>query len=94
MTAVLVEATRGEAVESIHAGVVVVANADGEVVAGAGDAEQVAYFRSSAKPFQAVPMVESGGADAFGFTPAELALCCASHKGSPHHQAGVVGMLA
>ena len=94
MTTVLVQATRGEAVESVHAGVVVVANTAGEVVAGAGDAEQVAYFRSAAKPFQAVPLVESGGADAFGLTAAELALCCASHNGSPHHQAGVAAMLA
>ena len=94
MAAVLVEATRGEAVESVHFGVAVVADTAGEVVARAGDPEHFAYFRSAAKPFQAVPIVESGAADAFGFTPAELALCCASHNAEPKHQEQVAAMLA
>ena len=91
---VLCEVTRGSEVESVHHGVVAVADAAGEVVAAAGDPEHVAYFRSAAKPFQAVPLVESGAADAFGFTPAELALCCASHSATPAHQAQVAAMLA
>jgi L-asparaginase II len=85
---------RGGAVESVHAGVVVVANRQGEVIASAGDPKTFAYFRSSAKPFQAVPLVESGAADRFGFTPAELALCCASHQAEPRHQEQVAAMLA
>jgi L-asparaginase II len=85
---------RGGAVESVHAGVVVVANTKGEVVAGAGDPDTFAYFRSSAKPFQAIPLIESGAADRFGFTPAELALCCASHNAEPRHQDQVAAMLA
>jgi len=91
---VLAEATRGGVTESVHHGVVVVADGAGRVVAGAGDPERFAYFRSSAKPFQAIPLVESGAADAFGLTPAELALCCASHHGEPHHQAEVAALLA
>ncbi len=94
MTVILAEVTRGERVESVHHGVVAVVNAAGELVAGVGDPEHVAYFRSSAKPFQAVPLVESGAADAFGFIPAELALACASHNAEPSHQAGVASMLA
>lgn len=89
----LVETTRGGIPESVHHGVVVAVNAAGEVVAQAGDPEQVVFFRSSAKPFQAIPVIESGAADAFGFTPAELALCCASHAGSPDHQRQVAAML-
>lgn len=65
----------------------------GEIVASAGDPERVVFFRSSAKPFQAIPLIESGAADAFGFTPAELALACASHYGSPEHQRQVAAML-
>ncbi|MFT4038219.1 MAG: asparaginase [Thermomicrobiales bacterium] len=94
MLAVIAETTRGGIAESLHHGVVVAVNAAGEVVASAGDPEHVVFFRSSAKPFQAIPVIESGAADAFGFTSAELALCCASHEGSPSHQAQVEAMLA
>lgn len=94
MPTVIAETTRGGITESLHYGVVVAVDAAGNVVASAGDPEHVVFFRSSAKPFQAIPVVESGAADAFGLTPAELALCCASHEGSPAHQSHVQAMLA
>jgi L-asparaginase II len=94
MPVAIAETTRGGITESVHYGVVVAVDATGEVVASAGDPETVVFFRSSAKPLQAIPVVESGAADAFGFTPAELALCCASHEGSPEHQRQVATMLA
>lgn len=93
MPTLLAEVTRGGRVESIHMGDIAVADAEGTVVAGAGDPSRFAYFRSSAKPFQAISLIESGAADAFGFTTAELALCCASHHGEPHHQEQVAAML-
>lgn len=93
MTAVLAEVTRGGAVESVHAGTVAVVDVEGNLRAWAGDPEQFAYFRSSAKPFQALPVIESGAADRFGFTPAELALCCASHSAEERQQAQVLAML-
>jgi L-asparaginase II len=91
---VLAEVTRGDLVESVHHGVVVAADADGNVVAAAGDAEMLAFFRSAAKPFQAVPLVESGAADRFDFTPADMALCCSSHDGMRWQQDAVARMLA
>src|ERR1044072_244336 len=94
MLSVIAETTRGGITESVHHGVVVAVDARGDIVAAGGDPEQMVFFRSSAKPFQAIPVIESGAADAFGFTPAELALCCASHEGSPAHQAQVQAMLA
>jgi L-asparaginase II len=94
VTALLAELTRGGVVESVHAGTIVVAGVDGALIASMGDPEQFAYFRSSAKPFQAVQVVESGAADRFGFTPAELALCCASHSAEAIHQSQVLAMLA
>jgi L-asparaginase II len=94
MLSVIAETTRGGITESVHHGVVVAVDVSGEIVASAGDPDQVVFFRSSAKPFQAIPVIESGAADAFGFTPAELALCCASHEGSPAHQEQVSAMLA
>jgi L-asparaginase II len=93
MAVVVAETTRGGITESLHHGVVVAVDAAGEVVAAAGDPEHVVFFRSSAKPFQAIPVIESGAADAFGLTPAELALCCASHAGSPEHQRQVAAFL-
>lgn len=94
MPTVLAETTRGGMVESTHHGMVAVANPAGEIVASAGDVHQLIFYRSSAKPFQAIPVVESGAADRFDFTNRELALCCASHSGQPHHQAEVRAMLA
>jgi L-asparaginase II len=94
MPVAIAETTRGGVTESVHYGVVVAVDATGEVIASAGDPETVVFFRSSAKPFQAIPVIESGAADAFRFTPAELALCCASHEGSPEHQQQVAAMLA
>ena len=93
MSATLAKITRGELVESTHPGLVVVADVTGRLLACHGDSEHAAYFRSAAKPFQAVPLVESGAADVFGFGPEELALACASHDATPAHQRGVARML-
>jgi L-asparaginase II len=90
----LAQVTRGDRLESIHAGTIVVVEAGRGTVATVGSPETFAYFRSSAKPFQAIPVIESGAADAFGLTPAELALCCASHHAEPAHQEQVAVMLA
>jgi L-asparaginase II len=94
VTTILAEVTRSGEVESAHAGAIAVMNTRGNLIAAAGDPDRFAYFRSSAKPFQAIPVVESGAADRFGFTPAELALCCASHSAEPRHQEAVAAMLA
>ena len=93
VAAVLAEVTRGDVVESVHRGVVVVVDLEGRVVASAGNVDQLAYFRSAAKPFQAIPVVESGAAEAFGFTEREVALSCSSHDSTPDHQRGVALML-
>lgn len=91
--AVLAEVTRGDVVESVHRGIVAVVDVDGNLIASAGDVDRPAYFRSSAKPFQAIPVVESGAAETFGFTERELALACSSHDSTPDHQRGVARML-
>lgn len=83
----LVELTRGPLVESIHFGALAVVDASGEIIASVGDAGLVANLRSSSKPFQALPLVETGGVDRFGFTEEEIAITCASHHGTDHHVA-------
>jgi L-asparaginase II len=52
-----------------------------------------AFFRSSSKPLQAIPLVESGAADAFDLAEEELALACGSHSGEPRHVEAVTRML-
>lgn len=93
MQAVLAEVTRGDRIESVHYGSVAVVDANDDLVGSVGDPDQFLYFRSSAKPIQAIPVIESGAADRFGLTPAELALCCASHSGTRRHQEQVWAML-
>src|SRR4051812_28153073 len=63
---VFVEVTRGPIVESVHYGAAAVADPRGELVAQAGDAGFVSYYRSASKPIQAIPLVESGAAAHFG----------------------------
>jgi len=88
-----VESTRGDLVESVHRVAVAVVNGDGRLVAHAGDPDQVTFWRSAAKPFQALPVVADGAADKFHFDARELALTCASHSSEPVHLETVDGML-
>ena len=82
---VLVQVTRGDAVESIHRGSAVVMEASGTVVAAWGDVESPVFPRSAVKPLQALALIESGAAEALGVTDAEIALACASHAGEAAH---------
>ncbi len=91
---VLVEVMRGHRVESSHRGALIVADAHGKAVLALGDVERPVYPRSAVKAIQALPLVESGAADAFGFGARELALAQSSHSGEPAHVAGVAAMLA
>jgi L-asparaginase II len=85
---------RGGVIESRHRVDFVVVRADGTVLAAAGDIERGVFPRSAIKPLQALPLVESGAAAAFGVSEAELALATASHGGEPRHVAGVRRWLA
>jgi L-asparaginase II len=81
------ELTRGKTVESIHDGAVAVVDVNGKLIAWYGDPNAVTFLRSTAKPFQALPFIESGGHEAFGLTSKEIALLCASHSGMDEHVA-------
>lgn len=90
---VLVEVTRGHPVESIHRGSIAVADAEGTLIFALGDVETPVYPRSSLKPIQALPLVESGAAEAFGLGDEEVALASASHSGEPMHTKCVAAWL-
>ena len=82
---ILAEVTRGAMVESRHRGAIAVIKVDGQIVAAIGNTERLIYPRSAIKPLQALALVESGAAKAFGLGVVELALACASHNSEPQH---------
>lgn len=84
---------RGKYVESTHDIHVAVVNDKGELLYAYGDPERLTFARSSMKPFQAVPLVETGAAEHFAFDQKDLALACASHSGEEFHRSGVLSIL-
>jgi len=87
---VLAEVTRSGVVESIHAGHIVLLNADGSILFQKGDPTLNIYSRSSLKSIQASAMVRAG----LDIEPRLLALVCASHAGTAMHQQGAQAILA
>jgi L-asparaginase II len=80
---------RGGTVESVHR-VHAVAVRDGEVVASAGDPRLVTFFRSSAKPIQALQLVRARP----DLDDRLLAIACASHRAEPAQLEAVRDLLA
>lgn len=91
---VLVEVTRGSLVESRHRGLVIAVDGDGRTVFSLGDTDTAVFPRSACKAMQALPLMESGAADTYGFGNRELALACSSHSGEPEHVELAAKMLA
>jgi L-asparaginase II len=89
----LVEVKRGSITESRHRGHIVVVDPEGNIITSLGAPENVTYLRSSAKPFQAMPLLTTGAAERFGFTDREVALACGSHNGEPIHTELAASML-
>ena len=85
----VMEVWRGGLLECVHQAHAVICDAKG-VVAAWGNPQAVIFPRSSAKMLQALPLLETGAADALGLSQAHLALSCASHEGAALH----VGMAA
>jgi L-asparaginase II len=85
---------RGERVESWHRVSYAVADAAGRRRHGAGDLGRPIFPRSAVKPLQALVLVESGAAERFAVSPAELALACASHGGEALHVEAIRRWLA
>ena len=84
-SAILAEVFRGDTLESVHRGHIVVMDGQKNVLTSLGEPETVTFFRSACKALQALPFIVSGGAERFGFTEDEIALACASHSGEPIH---------
>ena len=81
----LVNVVRGDLVESQHRGHVVITDREGQVVFSLGNPQHVTYWRSAAKPFQALPLLERQVAEKFALTSPEIALFVSSHGGEERH---------
>lgn len=90
----MIELWRGGRLESQHLGHAVICDENGEILEAWGDPSAVIFPRSSCKMLQALPLLESGAADAAGLTEAQLALACASHQGAHIHTDMVTRWLA
>jgi L-asparaginase len=75
--------------ESHHRVHAVAVRTDGTVIGACGDPERVTTLRSAAKPFQAQPLIASGGLDALELDDRVLAVVCASHAGQDIHAEAV-----
>jgi L-asparaginase II len=91
--ALTVRTTRGSVTELESRVVASIVDRDGRAVEAFGDIGQRVPVRSTAKPLQALALVESGAADAAGLTAAEVALACASHNGEDGHVAAIESWL-
>ncbi len=89
----VIEVHRGGRVESQHRVSAAAIDGLGRLVGWVGNPELLTFFRSAAKPLQALPMVADGAADAFQLTDREIAVCCASHSGEPAHVEAVRSIL-
>ncbi|HKJ23305.1 MAG TPA: asparaginase [Myxococcota bacterium] len=90
---VLARVWRGDYVESQHRGTWALVDVAGRVLEGAGDWQHPYFARSSLKSLQALPLLESGAAERFGFADEELALAVASHDGEACHTDRVAALL-
>jgi len=91
---ILAEQTRGNFVENRHRGAFVISDAEGRIIASAGDIARPVFPRSAIKSMQALAMLTSGSIGKFAITDEELALACASHTGEDFHVAGVTHFLS
>lgn len=89
----LVEIIRGSKVESLHRGFIAVADAQGQTIAQLGNVETTTWYRSAAKPFQAIPIFATGAAAYWKLSTKELAVITASHSGEDVHLKAVNSIL-
>jgi len=88
-----VQTTRGAVVEMESRVNAAIVDASGRLVESFGTVDRRLPLRSTAKPLQALALVESGAADELAMTPVELTLACASHSGEDGHVTAVASLL-
>src|SRR5213596_237762 len=89
----LVEVRRGAIVKSVHSGAIAVVDSRGQLIASVGDTGMPVVLRSTAKPAQVLPLLDSGAAERFRLAEAEIAVMAGSHGGEPFHVVAVLSVL-
>lgn len=82
---VVAKVYRGSLVDLTHIGHVAVVDYTGRILNSYGDPKRITFARSSAKPIQTIPILESGAIEAYGISDKEIAIFCASHSGESFH---------
>ncbi len=93
MSEILAKVYRSDCIESVHYGSIVVVDSKGRIVYHLGDPYFKTYFRSTAKPYQVIPLLKSGAIERFGITDKEIAVMVGSHGGEPRHVRAVASIL-
>ncbi|MEX2416586.1 MAG: asparaginase [Paenibacillaceae bacterium] len=88
-----IRSIRGELTESMHTGHMVITNSQGTIIAQLGNPQYLTYARSTAKPLQALAIIEAGAVDQYNLSPADIAIICASHNGEQPHADQVLSIL-
>ena len=91
---IMCEIWRGSYLESVHTGMAVICDKDGEISHQWGDPNALILPRSSAKMMQAIPLIISGAEKKFSIGEDLLALACASHNAAEIHLSRVLGWLS
>lgn len=82
---IIAKTYRGDIVDLTHIGHIAAVDHTGKILYHYGDPERITFARSSAKPIQAIPILESGVIEEYGITEKEIAIFCASHSGESFH---------
>lgn len=90
----LVYSYRGPLKDLSYSGSAAVVNSEGKLLFYCGEPQKTVYMRSSAKPMQAMCVLESGAVDAYGLTEEELAVICSSHSGESFHVNAIRSILS
>lgn len=93
MSDIVAKVYRGKREEAVHYGTIAVVDKDGNLTHYLGDPEFFTFVRSSCKPFQLMPLLETGAAEKYGFNAKQLSIMCGSHVGSDHHREVVMSNL-
>ena len=85
MSEVVIKIYRGNLIENLYRGDLSIVNKNSNSIYSLGDEQKLTYWRSAAKPIQALPVIYSGAFQKYGFTDQELAIMAASHNGEEKH---------
>lgn len=76
---------RGGVIENRYAVHAAIVDANGKLLYAVGNPSRITLARSTAKPAQALAILETGAFDQFEFDDGDLALMCASHSSENRH---------